>query len=52
MTMTQTLPDLALGQPRFQNAALQAIADAQGPIEAWRTAVGPFDWSLLTFLIV
>ena len=37
--MTQTLPDLALGQPRFQNAALQAIADAQGPIEAWRTAV-------------
>ena len=36
--MTVTSLDLALGQPRFQDAELQALADAQGSLQAWRTA--------------
>ncbi len=36
--MTQLLQSLALGRPRFKDARLQALADAQGPLAAWQAA--------------
>lgn len=37
--MTETVPTLNLGSPRFSDSRLAGLAEAQGPLAAWRDAL-------------